>query len=704
MDSDVIVVGAGPAGLVLAAELRLAGARVTVLEKEDGPSTESRGMGFTARTLEVFDQRGLLERFGTLERAPGGHFGSVPVDFAVGDGTHAAVTGVSQARTVQVLAQWARELGADIRHGHRVLSVDVDDGECVGATVRTPDGTVRLTAPYLVGCDGGRSLVRRSCGFGFPGTDATAELLLADVRGLDLGPLWSGARRPRGMLLAAPLGDGVMRIVVHEHGRAPRPRSGPPDYAEVADAWKRVSGDDISSATPLWVSSFGDAARQADTYRRGRVLLAGDAAHVHLPAGGQGMNVSIQDAVALGWRLGAVATGRAADGVLDAYHAERHPVGAELVRTTRAQATLFLGGEEMQPLREVLTGVFAGREAARRLAGLISGLDIRYDVGPGEHPLLGRRMPKTGLVLPDGSRTTTTDLLHTARGVLLLLDGDDGDDGPRRTARRWADRLDVVRARPAGPAPGTAALLLRPDGYVAWTAGSGDVLEAALGRHLGAPTSLPAPAGTTPPDIPRPDAHAVFTAHWYAGDAERGRAELDEVLAAWAAGPWPTGVLGLACYLDADGKNVLTYAQCADPAAYRPFLRALPPGPARTEPVEYRLYRSVVLAPSAAPPGALVTAMFDVDGAERQRHIADSIAARLRRAPADECRGLIASHFHLSLDGSRVTNFAEWTTDEAHLAFLDGASRHGNLKATHETPGVRPIGFKRYHLYRGLGR
>ncbi|WP_329381145.1 FAD-dependent monooxygenase [Streptomyces sp. NBC_01351] len=486
--TDVIVVGAGPAGLMLAGELRLAGAEVIVLEKESSPSAESRGMGFTARTLEVFDQRGLLPRLGELKRSPGGHFGSVPVDFAVGDGEHASVTGISQARTVSVLAEWAAELGADVRRGHGVTGF-TDTGEHVEVQVRTPEGERRLTARYLVGCDGGRSLVRRAGGFDFPGTDATAELLLADVKDFELPKLWSGARRPGGMLLAAPLGADMMRVVVFEHGRPYRQRTERPSFTEVAEAWKRVSGDDISAATPVWVSSFSDAARQASEYRRGRVLLAGDAAHIHLPASGQGMNVSIQDAVNLGWKLGAVLAGRAHEDLLDTYHEERHPVGAELLKNTRAQATLFLGGEEMQPLREILTRVFGDDTAARHLAGLVSGLDIRYDLTAlGDHPLLGMRMPDTHLVLADGRQTTTTRLLHPARGLLLSLGN---DPEPAKTAQAWGDRVQVVRARAARPAqPGepaaAEALLIRPDGYVAWVSGDGDLAKA-LHRHFGDP-------------------------------------------------------------------------------------------------------------------------------------------------------------------------------------------------------------------------
>ncbi|MDQ2837171.1 MAG: FAD-dependent monooxygenase [Actinomycetota bacterium] len=453
-----------------------------MLERETEPTAESRGMGFTARTMEVFDQRGLLPRFGPLVRARGGHFGSVPVDYAVGDSEHASVYGISQARTVAVLADWASELGADIRRGLRLEEL-ADLGDEVVLRASDREGVrQRFTGRYLVGCDGGRSAVRRAAGFDFPGTDATAELLLADVTGLDQAELAAGGRRAGGMLLAAPIEGGLTRLVVYENGRAPRTGDDPPAFEEVAQAWQRVSGEDISHARPAWVSSFGDAARQVSEYRRGRVLLAGDAAHVHLPAGGQGMNVSIQDAVNLGWKLALVATGRAEPELLDSYHAERHPVGAHLIRNTRAQALLFLGDERSQPLRDVLADVFRGEEAARYLAGTVSGLDIRYDVGAGAHPLLGRRLPPTELVLPDGRATTSMALLQRARGVLLDFGA---DPAVIETAARWSDRVDVVTARPSahGSLAGTVAVLVRPDGYVAW-AGE-DELASALARHFG---------------------------------------------------------------------------------------------------------------------------------------------------------------------------------------------------------------------------
>ncbi|SDZ36594.1 Antibiotic biosynthesis monooxygenase [Amycolatopsis xylanica] len=206
------------------------------------------------------------------------------------------------------------------------------------------------------------------------------------------------------------------------------------------------------------------------------------------------------------------------------------------------------------------------------------------------------------------------------------------------------------------------------------------------------------------PRIARPDSRAVFLSHWFVGDAVTGRAVLDEIGDAWERTAWPEGILAFSAYLSADGDTVMTYTQCADDTAYRPFVRALPAAVARVEPVEYRLRRDVVLDSSAAAPGAIVIASFDVDGPERQETIVAAVAANLERSPSAERGGLIASHFHASLDGTRVINYAEWTTDEAHVLFLEGATRHGSLRITNDMPGVRPIGFKRYHLHHALAR
>ncbi|MDX3591273.1 FAD-dependent monooxygenase [Streptomyces sp. ID03-2B] len=485
-NADVLVVGAGPTGMTLAAELRLAGARVTVLERLARRSGESRGLGFTTRTMEILDQRGLLSRFGDIETSTVGHFGGLPIDFSLLDGAGQAAKSVPQSETESRLEEWAVELGADIRRGDEVLAVR-EGGAGVEVDLRGPDGPATLTAPWLVGCDGGRSTVRGAAGFDFPGTAATMEMFLADVKGVELAPRMTGQTLSGGMVMVGPLPGGVTRIVVCERGTPPRRRESPPEFAEVAAAWERLTGESIAHAEPVWVSCFGDATRQVTTYRRGRVLLAGDAAHIHLPAGGQGMNTGIQDAMNLGWKLGAVATGRAPESLLDSYHEERHPVGSRLLMNTRAQGLLLLGGPEVRPLREVFGELVRFDEVARHLAAMVSGQEIRYDVGGGRHPLLGRRMPHLELLGAE-HKTSTTELLRTGRGLLLDLAG---NARLRQRAVPWAARVDTVVAEPQdGPAvqdlAGTTALLIRPDGHVAWAApGSHHDLPMALERWFG---------------------------------------------------------------------------------------------------------------------------------------------------------------------------------------------------------------------------
>ncbi|MFD5768457.1 FAD-dependent monooxygenase [Streptomyces sp. NPDC127049] len=493
MDADaaVIVVGAGPAGLTLAAELRLAGVDVIVLERLAERTGESRGLGFTARTMEVFDQRGILPRFGEIETSRQGHFGGLPVDFGVLEGAWQAAKTVPQSVTETHLEQWAVSLGVDIRRSHELLSL-TDDGDGVEVEVRGPDGVQTLRAAYLVGCDGGRSTVRKAAGFDFPGTPSTMEMFLADLKGIELEPRMIGETLPGGMVMVGPLPGGITRIIVCERGTPPQRRETPPSFDEVADAWKRLTGQDISHAEPVWVSSFGDATRQVTEYRRGRVLLAGDSAHIHLPAGGQGMNTSIQDAVNLGWKLAATVRGTASPELLDTYHSERHAVGKRLLMNTRAQGLLFLSGPEVQPLRDVLNELIRYEDVSRHLAAMVSGLEITYDVGTGDHPLLGKRMPH--LALTTGDRTTdSTRLLHSARGLLLDL-----ADNPRLRARAaaWSDRVDIVTAEPGEVSAdsglrGTTAVLVRPDGYVAWAApGSHHDLPMALERWFGRPRAL----------------------------------------------------------------------------------------------------------------------------------------------------------------------------------------------------------------------
>ncbi|MEW2353493.1 FAD-dependent monooxygenase [Spirillospora sp. NPDC029432] len=494
MDTDVIVIGAGPTGLMLAGELRLGGADVTVFERRAERSWESRGIGFTARAAEIFHQRGLLDRLENTEITRQGHFGGIPIDYGVLEGSHFGVRGAPQYKIEEMLEDRALELGVKVLRGYEATGLD-DTGDGVTATVRGPGGDAEHTARFLVGCDGGQSTVRKLAGFEFPGSDATREMYLADVTGCDIRPRMIGELLPNGMVMAAPLEEGYFRIIVCENGVSPD-KDRRATFAEVADAWQRLTGESIHGGTARWVSSFTDATRQAAEYRRGRVLLAGDAAHIHLPAGGQGLSIGVQDAVNLGWKLAATVRGRAPDGLLDSYHSERHPVGERVLRNTRAQGTLNLSGSSVEPLRTVMSELIAIPAVARHLSGMVSGFDIRYDMGEQGHPLVGGRMADRELDLAGGGRERIARLLHGARGVLITADA---SDGTSRSAAGWSDRVDVVRVErfPAGPEEGGAAtesVLIRPDGYVAWAAPGGGALDEALRRWFGAAV----PASGTP--------------------------------------------------------------------------------------------------------------------------------------------------------------------------------------------------------------
>ena len=521
MDTDVIVVGAGPTGLMLAGELRLGGARVVVVEKLAEPTGQSRGLGFTARAMEVFDQRGLLPRFGALEKSPMGHFGGVQFDYTVLEDAHFGARGVPQSQTEAVLEEWAGELGADIRRGWELTKL-ADGGDGVEIVADTPEGEQRVRGAYLVGCDGGQSVVRKAAGFDFPGLPATRRMYLADVTGCAIRPRFLGERLDNGMVMAAPLAPGVDRIIVCEDGTPAGDRPQAVEFDEVAAAWERITGESLAGGGADWVSSFTDATRQVTAYRRGRVLLAGDAAHVHLPAGGQGLSTGVQDAVNLGWKLAAVVRGDMPDALLDTYHAERHPVGARLLMNTRAQGMIFLGGPEADPVRKVFGELMELEEVRRRLAGVVSHLDITYDFGsaPGTHPLVGRRLPPRPLRLADGTRTTTAALLHPARGVLLDLTD---DAGLRERAAGWADRLSVVTATPETPEvfSGATALLVRPDGHVAWAAGGEDTAAMSDPHDTAAQAQAPAAATPDAPEASDADVAAgvdsLVTAlhHWF---------------------------------------------------------------------------------------------------------------------------------------------------------------------------------------------
>ncbi|MFL6130656.1 MAG: FAD-dependent monooxygenase [Mycobacteriales bacterium] len=480
MDTQVMVAGAGPVGLMLAGELRLGGADVVVLERLERPGTESRASTLHARTMEILDSRGLLDAFGDLPTQPRGHFGGIPLDLTL-PGRYPGQWKVPQTRTERLLQDWATGLGADVRRGWELLDL-LDDGAGVVVTAGTPAGLTRLRAPYLVGCDGEDSTVRALTGAPFPGEPASRELLRADVAGVDI-PNRRFERLEHGLAIAARNRDGVTRVMVHEFGRPAPTRTAEPDFTELVDSWKRVTGEDLSTGRPLWVNAFGDANRQLTAYRHGRVLLAGDAAHQQMPIGGQALNLGLQDAVNLGWKLAAVATGRVGPELLDTYSAERQPVGRRVLAAIRAQALMLLEGREIEPIRGLVAELLTAETNRAWIAGMISGLDVRYDVGPGpgpDHPLVGARLPETG-VRAGRARTTTTALLRTGRGVLLAA------AGAARLAAPWAGRVVAATLpRDAGLTPDPAdVVLVRPDGHVAWIGADPDGARAALRRWFG---------------------------------------------------------------------------------------------------------------------------------------------------------------------------------------------------------------------------
>ncbi|MFF8608933.1 FAD-dependent monooxygenase [Streptomyces sp. NPDC015346] len=482
-DARVIVVGGGPTGLMLAGELRLGGAEVVVLDQRSGPTTESRASTLHARTMEILDSRGLLRLLGgTPPCEPRGHFGGVPLDLTL-PSSHPGQWKVSQTRVEELLGGWAAGLGADIRRDHELLDLRVtDDG--VEAEALGPAGRVRLRAGHLVACDGERSTVRRLTGAEFPGQDAGRELLRADVRGVRI-PDRRFQRLERGLAIAATR-EGVTRVMVHEFGSRAVPRTAEPEFAEVADVWKRVTGEDLSGGTPVWVNAFGDANRQLARYRHGRVLFAGDAAHQQMPVGGQALNLGLQDAVNLGWKLAATVSGRAPEGLLDTYHEERHATGRRVLSNIRAQARLLLGGPEVEPVRALL-GELAGTDTVRaHLAGMISGLDIRYETAGQGHPLLGRRLPPTTLTTAGGP-VRTAELLRSGQGVLLDL----GTTAvaPAVAPEGWEGRVRHVAARvdTDGELRAGEAYLVRPDGHIVWAGVGPDGVLTAMRKWFGDP-------------------------------------------------------------------------------------------------------------------------------------------------------------------------------------------------------------------------
>ncbi len=473
----VVIAGGGPTGLMLAAELALAGIDVVIVERRASQELDgSRAGGLHARTIEVLDQRGVAERFLSAGQVhPFVGYAGTFLDISDFPTRHNYILGLWQSHIERILAGWVEELGVPILHGCEVVGLAQDD---TGVDVELSSDT-SLRAEYLVGCDGGRSLIRKAAGIGFPGWDPTTSFLIAEVE-MDEEP--EIGMRPEGGGLGPvnpATGGGPYRVVLLEkhveHTREPTME----DLSEVLIA---AYGTDYGVHSPTWISRFTDMTRQAASYREGRVLLAGDAAHIHGPQGGQGLNTGVQDAVNLGWKLAQVVNKTSPESLLDTYHAERHPVGARVLHNTMAQVALSRIDERSRALRDTVMEQLGMDEPRRRIVGMISGLDIHYDLGEG-HPLLGRRMPDLDLETADGPTLVST-LLHDARPVLLNLGEPGGFD-----ISPWANRVRSVEARHDGvwelPVLGEIAappaVVIRPDGHVAW---AGDLTDPELPRAL----------------------------------------------------------------------------------------------------------------------------------------------------------------------------------------------------------------------------
>lgn len=458
----MVIAGGGPTGLMLAGELALAGVDVAIVERRASQELlGSRAGGLHSRTIEVLDQRGIADRFvsqGQKHKAV--HF-YVPLDISDFPTRHNYVLGLWQNHIERILVGWVGELGVPIYRSREVIGFTQDD---TGIAVALSDGEP-LRAQYLVGCDGGRSLVRKAAGIEFPGWDATTSWLIAEAEVSEEPP--SGFRHDSvGTHAIGKSEDGRARMVLTERQVASGTE---PTLCDVSEALIATYGTDYGIYNPTWISRFTDMARQAAAYRDRRVLLAGDAAHVHAPVGGQGLNIGVQDAVNLGWKLAQVVKGISPDALLDTYHVERHPVGARVLRSTMAAVALRRPDDHTKALGDYVSEFLSMGEPRRRLAAEISGLDVHYDLGEG-HPLLGRRMPDLDLITADGPLRIFT-LLHDARPALLNF----GEPGAFDISA-WADRVHRIDAKYDGswelPAIGAVAaptaVLIRPDGYVAW--------------------------------------------------------------------------------------------------------------------------------------------------------------------------------------------------------------------------------------------
>lgn len=501
MDTDVIVVGAGPTGLMLACELALAGVRTRIVERRAERQQDSRALTLHPRSVELMDLRGLAPRFLALGRTvPGWHFAGLntKLDFTALDSRHGYTLFLAQARTEALLEERAHELDVEILRGHETVGLR-QDADGVEPDVHGPEGMETVHAKYVVGCDGGRSFVRQAAGIGFPGTDETLTGILGDFAVVDPDPHALDVARACGVLVV-PLEGGLTRFVLLDPQRMRTPGGEPVTLEEFRTSLTRVCGSDCGVAEPRWLSRFGNATRLAESYRSGRVLLAGDAAHIHFPAAGQGLNTGLQDAMNLGWKLAGVINGWAPLGLLDSYDEERRPVGQAVTENTEVQmllAELTLVPQYRRPaaaLRGLLDELLDIEEVNRRVAGMISALSTRYPpvVYPpvvGADPLVGRRMPDIGLTAGNSEAVRVYELLPDGRFVLLDLAGD--TDLRQSVAAGWGSRVRAVTVTERddhAELEGVREVLVRPDGHIAW-AGRGANAHALRAERTRALTS-----------------------------------------------------------------------------------------------------------------------------------------------------------------------------------------------------------------------
>lgn len=489
-EHQVVIAGGGPTGLMLAAELAIAAIDVVIVERRTSRRVDgSRAGGLHSRSLEILDQRGVVDRFlseGTAMQVQG--FAGIRLDIEDFPTRFNHGLALFQNRSEPILAAWVEELGVPFLDGRDVVDVTQDDD---GVDVAVSDGTT-LRAAYVVGCDGGRSAVRKAAGIDFPGWDPSVEWLIAEV---DLDDQPPPVAVPGGGGLGPvdfAAGGNPYRVVLPGPPRAVPPGDptpGDPTLDDVRAALLDAFGTDHGLRAAHWTSRFTDMSRQAAECRRGRVLVAGDAAHIHGPQGGQGMNTGLQDAVNLGWKLAQVIDGESTDSLLDTYHDERHPVAARVLHNTMAQVALMTPGDRHGALREIVADLLSLDDARRRVAAMMTGLDITYDVGQPDdaHPVVGRRMPDLDLDLVGGTATRVFDLLHEARWLLLVLNGDEAP-----ASRPTPARVRVVEAHHDRPwalpilgevaAPGS--VLVRPDGHVAWAGDPGNPGDQSLAATL----------------------------------------------------------------------------------------------------------------------------------------------------------------------------------------------------------------------------